>query len=484
MDRIRRIVSKSRQENGSGLVLTLMVLMVLSVLAVSLATATIGSYRLTAKNRDSVSVYYVAEASLNETYEEIKSLVTDTYQLDVNKDTYFSMVENTINQINGRRMDDFTQQFSEKPTADIQIKKISDGNPREYILTSEGKIGNTTRTLTKSFRVEYKEKDSGGGLPYIPTDAAIVVKNKLEISGGGKIIGDVHLDAIKFGSFQYNVENGVSGKTIYHPDAKSDVITYPDYFQWTPSLYKKFENRAEALPWEDYENYVNGMPLLSDQMNQKTHPDISLSGGDPPTTFNLEENLTINAIQINDNRVLNLNPNGKSIKLVLNNLILNGSINVMGKGSVEIFIKNQFTVNFGSVNKNNTNDQMHIYYYGNRPLKFGASTEMNADLYVDKADVNIVGSAKLNGILSSKGNNITFGGGSSSGFLYIAPFATVNIESQANGIIISKNSKVSGGGSLVYEKSNILTNEPGSNNNGESNIELIVGDPVIETSEE
>ena len=35
MDGIRSIVSKSRQENGSGLVLTLMVLMVLSVLAVS-----------------------------------------------------------------------------------------------------------------------------------------------------------------------------------------------------------------------------------------------------------------------------------------------------------------------------------------------------------------------------------------------------------------------------------------------------------------
>ena len=286
------------------------------------------------------------------------------------------------------------------------------------------------------------------------------------------------------GSFRYNVQNGVSGKTIYNPEAKSDVITYPDYFAWHPNLYKKFENRADSLPWQKYENYVNNMPLIADQEYFQKHPDINLAGGEPPVTFNLDKNLSISNIEINSNRVLNLDPNGKSIKLVLNNLILNGNINVVGKGSVEIFIKDQFTVNYGSINKNNTHEQMHIYYYGSRPLKLGANTEMNSDLFVDKADVNIGGSAKLNGVLSSKGKNISFGGGSSGGFLYIAPFATVNIEGQANGIIISKNGKVTGGGSLVYKKSNILTNEPGSNNNGESNIELIVGDPVIETSEE
>ncbi|API89606.1 hypothetical protein BKP56_10205 [Marinilactibacillus sp. 15R] len=480
MGRIRSLVSKSRREDGSGLVLTLMVLMVLSVLAVSLATVTIGSYRLTAKNRDSVSVYYVAEASLNETYEEIKSLVTDTYQLDVNQDTYFSMVENGMDEANGRTMNDFSSQFSENPTATIQIQKISDGNPREYTLTSEGKIGNTSRTLTKNFTVGYQEKDSGGGLPYIPTDAAMVVRNEIEISGGGKIIGDVHLDAVKSGSFQYNVENGVSGKTIYNPDAKPDVITYPDYFKWYPSLYKTFENRADSLPWEDYENYVNNMPLLSDQVSFKTHSNLTLSGGDPPTTFNLEENLSIDTIEINSNRVLNLDPNGKKIKLVLNNLIVNGSINVIGEGSVEIFIKNQFTVNYGYVNKNSTNEQMQIYYYGQSPLILGGGLEMNSNLFIDRADISI--GAKFNGILSSKGNNISFDGGSSVGFLYIAPFATVNIQSQASGIVVSKNGKVTNGGSLTYKKADILSNGSESSTGGDPEADLIISEPVIETS--
>lgn len=512
MDRIRRIVSKSRQENGSGLVLTLMVLMVLSVLAVSLATATIGSYRLTAKNRDSVSVYYVAEASLNETYEEIKSLVTDTYQLDVNKDTYFSMVENTINQINGRRMDDFTQQFSEKPTADIQIKKISDGNPREYILTSEGKIGNTTRTLTKSFRVEYKEKDSGGGLPTIPEGAAAVVKNQLDILGG-TIKGDLYIDSTTPKSVNLDWGNYKSSSLMVKPGFDlNTMITYPNN-NYKLNVEGPFPQEKSAdFNWNQLENLISSFPKFEsypppsdltiyqdpNKPNGNKHQLIEDGSlyvnnwliADYFEKLVLDHNVSFKDIIFSSNYTLNIDTNNKDIDISVENLdVSNGHLNILGNGKVTFHIKNKITFGSGStLNVSGSTNQLELYYSGTSPVTLSGSQKINGSLFTLKSDLGFTAGAGVDGLIISGGKRITYDGGAYSNSYIFSPTADLILKAgtKINGAIISKTLSMDGGVQLLTSpfKDTFGFGIEDKDNSNKKNIELIVGDPVIETSEE
>lgn len=54
----------SQNEQGSALVYTLMVLLLLSLLGLSVGMVTVGSYKLSDSNRDYTSAYYIAELGL------------------------------------------------------------------------------------------------------------------------------------------------------------------------------------------------------------------------------------------------------------------------------------------------------------------------------------------------------------------------------------------------------------------------------------
>ena len=89
----RKGIKRLREdEKGSGLVLTLMVLLVLSVLGVSIGTLTLGSYRLSASNRDDTSAYYVAEAAAVAAYDEIQRSVLSAYQSNATEGSFYNQV--------------------------------------------------------------------------------------------------------------------------------------------------------------------------------------------------------------------------------------------------------------------------------------------------------------------------------------------------------------------------------------------------------
>ena len=83
-------------EKGSGLVLTLMVLLVLSVLGVSIGALTLGSYRLSDANRDDTSAYYVAEAGAVAAYESIQSQVLGAYESNATEGSFYDHVSTIV----------------------------------------------------------------------------------------------------------------------------------------------------------------------------------------------------------------------------------------------------------------------------------------------------------------------------------------------------------------------------------------------------
>lgn len=62
--RIEKPQNISENEQGSALVYTLMVLLLLSLLGMSVGMVTVGSYRLASETQDSTSAYYIAKLVL------------------------------------------------------------------------------------------------------------------------------------------------------------------------------------------------------------------------------------------------------------------------------------------------------------------------------------------------------------------------------------------------------------------------------------
>ena len=142
-------------EKGSGLVLTLMVLLVLSVLGVSIGTLTLGSYRLSDANRDDTSAYYVAEAGAVAAYEEIQSQVLSAYESDATEGSFYDHVSTIVTSKNGQSSVDFGEQFGSDPTAKITTAK---NDSKNYTITSIGEVDGKKRTVTKQFTVNWVEE--------------------------------------------------------------------------------------------------------------------------------------------------------------------------------------------------------------------------------------------------------------------------------------------------------------------------------------
>ena len=182
-------------EKGSGLVLTLMVLLVLSVLGVSIGTLTLGSYRLSDANRDDTSAYYVAEAGAVAAYEEIQSQVLSAYENNATEGSFYNNVSTIVTSKKGKSSVDFGEQFGSDPTAKITTAKK---DSKTYTITSTGEVDGKKRTVTKQFTVTWVNKNtgSGGGLPTLPEKTALLVNTNMDLLGG-TLKGDAYIQSIK-----------------------------------------------------------------------------------------------------------------------------------------------------------------------------------------------------------------------------------------------------------------------------------------------
>lgn len=236
-----------KSEKGSGLVLSLMVLLVLSVLGASLGVITIGSYRLADTNQDSNSAYYIAEAGANMAYEELKNEVMDAYEASETKNFFYTNKEGfkgVVDKVNGEGYsEEFATQNGKQPTAEISIEgPIGDEDEREYIITSVGKINSKTRVAEKSVAISWFPKNSdetGLDIPYLPKNAAIVFKDSLAVGTNPEVNGNV---------------------------IRGSVGDIPEGFE--PSEGEVIVD--DSYPWDDWDNYtvdVNNYAIIP-QLNK------------------------------------------------------------------------------------------------------------------------------------------------------------------------------------------------------------------------
>ena len=462
-----------KNEEGSGLVLAIMTLLVLFVLGLSIGTITISGHRMSHTNRDSISAYYIAEAGANLAYEDMKSIVEEMYNPDINQDTFFGSIEEKFeNEIILYK--EFKTQFGYQPKANINIvPPDDDANPRVYTIESVSNIGNHSRTAQKEVKVNWVGNEDGGGkLPFLPENVSLFANSGISFTNG-QIIGDVYLNSLEPNSFLISNSGSVSSNTsnIYVPGADfRQIYTTTGGNPPLNSFISRTKPASETIAWEHFENLIKlfpefpNFPLLKNKtirQNNNTHR-VHANGNLNITNYlangyiwNLDGDVSVNTLSITENNVLNVDTQGQSFSIVVNHLnVSNGHININGGGTIKIYVKDEITMGSGSkINENGNHSNLEIYYQGGELVDMGGSQHINGSIFVKRANIDIGSGASIRGTILSGGDEVKFSGGTHSETFLIAPSAKLSLQDGANveGITVVDQITLNGGTELKYK---------------------------------
>ena len=472
-----RIKHLREDEKGSGLVLTLMVLLVLSVLGVSIGALTLGSYRLSDANRDDTSAYYVAEAGAVAAYEEIQSEVLGAYESDATESSFYDHVSTIVTSKNGQSSVDFGEQFGSDPTAKITTAK---NDSKNYTLTSIGEVDGKKRTVTKQFTVTWVNKNTGGGggLPTLPANAALLSQGKIKISGG-TIQGDIYTNSTQNGGFTIDGWPNLKSNTLFYSNTISAerLLKYPKDYVNFPKLVAKGNAWDSNSYFQDYTSVLKNATILSENTaGFKKLPDKTieydkwnayklLDNGNlflnnwMLDTYKLDvsDNISFNDIIVGSGKTLTIDPMGGNHTILVDDLsVMSGSLNIVGEGTITMVVTGKMAFNHTSyINNPGTSDQLVFIYKGPTP-NFNDITKMNAHVIVlgNKGPLNINGST-INGVVLTDNQNVNhtgYNGQGSSNMMLIAPNGNVTLSNAAiNGTVIAEKFEMANdGASLKY----------------------------------
>lgn len=474
------------KDEGSGLILALMTLMVLSVLGASLGAVTIGGFRLSSVNRDTTSAYYIAEAGVNQAYEEMKTIVLGAYDDSSNQSSFFQKIDAASSSMNGRTIDGFSNQFGDTPKAIVQVERKNgdSDNTKTYTLTSEGTVDNKSRVVEKKIEVRWVEKEANVQLPVLPMNASVIAKNQIDFLGGS-INGDIYLDSGIKSSFNLGEWGTINSQNIYYDPLinVSELFTAPNWRINNPDpsyvkILEKTKPINQSIQWDSFKELINliqvpdysGYEILSKTSYVQIDNDSYIS------SFNLT----------GGNRTV-INTENTVTNLVINNFnIEQGFIDLKGTGTVNIFVLNKFNIGGDSIiNTNARSEQLNLYYMGDSSISLGGAQLLNGNLFVKSASVTYTGSGNINGATVTGGSKVEINGGSINNTLIIAPADNSEILITGSGTVKGAlvTSKLNMKGGSVEYSSFDMSRLPFKSTEQESNdppTNIIISEPVTE----
>lgn len=472
--------SEWANEEGSALVLTLMIFLVLTVLATSISFLTVGSFRLSDINRDGTSAFYIAEAGAKSAYEKASQEVMNKYKDAPTMDAFYKSLPALF--LNTNRFD---KQFSDDSTANVRFT-TTDSNPRKYTLISTGSVGGKTRTVQKQFDVSWVDKGRSGGLPALPSEETVLMtQGETTFRGSAKLEGDIHTSSTGPGRITFIGAANISNSTLFYPKNK-DNISEPQGSAKGPRL----EGTDNVIQFDGYKKLIDDYVVPTKKTDIFTLPDnkyfsayggkkyylvengsINFHSGFPQNddsgrnlssyTLDVNKNLEFKDIKINS-RTLVINPNGGNRVILLENLeVMSGTIEILGEGRVTLVITNTIKFNEKSYINNQINsdsNQLTIIYTGSTP-KFRGLNRIKANIIVKNKNSTIeLGNSNVNGIFLTDSEKVIFNdshyGPPAHKLLLIAPYALVELSSSiaVEGSIIANTFEMSGSASLTPAK--------------------------------
>lgn len=442
-------------EEGSGLVLTLMVLLVLSVLGASIGVLTLGSFRLSDINRDDTSAYYIAEAGAKRAYEDAKKSAWTHYSEPSvqTMDFYYNLLDSEFEAVTY----EFKQQFGDDSHAEIAFT-ASGSDPRTYTILSTGFVGNKKRVVEKTFTATWFGKVGGGELPALPENTVLLTRGDTEFENGS-INGDIYTDATKDNSVRITGNPTFKNTTLFHLDlAKPEkFFTYQDWYKNDGKL-PGIVARNHVINWQIYEDLFSRVEIPEQTKNTEKRTNITIEGGLTSYSLKLATKETyIPTLKALSNIPVNLELTQDNSVLFIDELVLNtSSFEIKDNKNVTIVVKNKLDIqNNASLNSKGLPRQLTLIYLGNDNVALGGWSKpvTNANIIFKKSDVT-ANTTNVNGVLYTGGKSVVLGGDTSnSSVMLIAPNAHVYMTGSYSiqGNVIADTFKMDGGTKLTYK---------------------------------
>lgn len=473
-------------EEGSALVLTLMIFLVLTVLATSISFLTVGSFRLSDINRDGTSAFYIAEAGAKKAYEKASQEVMKTYEATTtttSSDFYAALDALFLNELNEEIS--FDKQFGDDAKANVRFTATG-SNPPKYTLTSTGSVGGKTRTVQKQFDVSWVDKGGSGGFPELPGNTALVTKTSMILKED--VIGDIHSLSTKNDSITIEWVEKLKMRTIFYPKGteKKDIFVYDPWFEnkgFMPTL-KQIDS---PINWEGYENLIKNYVVptgITETLQDKVfyayggkehylikNGNINFHSGFPTQddsgrnlssyTLDVNKNLEFKDIKIESNKTLVINPNGGNRVILVDNLsVMSGDLKIEGEGHVTLVVSDSIKFNQNSqINNLEKQNQLSLVYTGVN-ANFSQITHFYGNIIIKNSSAKIiVNNSSINGVFITdtkkytEEDAIVFSGGNQdrpSNMVLIAPFTKIKLTGgySVKGTVISDEFTIEGGAQL------------------------------------
>ena len=270
---------------------------------------------------------------------------------------------------------------------------------------------------------------SGGTTTWNPNfDQAIHAEKNIDLTSGSQTLidGDVTLNSTEASSLELGNHSGKIGGSLYvGPGGDPEtVIDSPHNYDGSPGvLEKKLEYPMPKFP---------------------EFPDDGVTKTDPEGIIEFStETLHYNNISLQGNSSLTINTGGEkdTLNIVTNSFNAGSNIEITGDGVLNLYVKNEFDLS-SSINELGSPEQMWIYYHGDQDvelydetIEMGGNTLYNGNLFADKANIRLRGTADIRGHILTGGSSVVVSGDASavSRVIY-APNALVELNGRGSHI--------------------------------------------------
>lgn len=476
----------SENEQGSALVYTLMVLLLLSLLGMSVGMVTVGSYKLSDSNRDYTSAYYIAEAGATTISKKIEQEVTSIYDTSQTEAQFYSRIKASVDQ-NDKTLTDFQTTDINDSTAHVVIIP-NQNNQSEFTIKSTGKVGKRERTVEQTLTINWIEKNSGNGIPVLPELATLIMNGNIEIKNG-TFQGGIYTNAQSKGAFKVEGWPTFTNATLHHLNKipSEQLLIYPKQFG--------IENRMPTLKVVSEKFNMSGYRDLIEQINEKWKNKTPTSTlnltrlWNGPFDYLVNQDVSFQKIEVKLNDSFTVNTNGKDITIFVNELVLQvPRIVIIGTGKVTFVVKNTLDIQGAvKVNAKGDRNQFNLIYLGESQavLSEWGNSEINGNLIFTRSSLS-ANSTLIRGVVFVGGNNVSLHGGRevNSEVLLIAPNGKVNLSGSYSikGNVVGESFEMSGGTNLAYKKID-SSNFPFALENSSSDpdiSDLFISTPIIE----
>jgi cytoskeletal protein CcmA (bactofilin family) len=481
-----------RNQEGSVFIVTLMILAVLSILGSAVLSTTFSNNKMAIYDSEFQSVYYVAEAGVRHVGSNITDSIEDIYNDSESKDDYFRKIKDSItDSIDSFNTGDFSEVRGSQPDVKIKLEDVeSTDDSRIYTLISTGDIDGISRQVVQKIKVKYSKSNG------ILADMAVFADGKIDLSGSGEIIGDVGTNLTSANAISIEGGGGVriQGDCHFPEGASEEAISVAEGI--TKPNMKTTPKRNYQLPdFPEFPSFskLDHLPIEKDGNTYyliDNQGDITVDWWvDDGYVLELNRNAYIPNINVKSYKKLTIKAD-TNIKLVVDDISINGYIDFIGNGKVTLYVKN--TINLGSKalneksqgeTENQAIEQLTIYYKGTEKLTVGDDAKVYASIYAETAQVQLTaGSGYMGHIFTGSTEPLEISGDADaiSRIIY-APFAPVlcTASGKVEGSIICKSIEVSGDGEIKFVASDEYADIPFEvKNPGEKNLLII--DPIRE----